>query len=196
MKKYFIVFGILVVIILGIALYYNAYLGSVSITVAPQSSTITLNKKPVKLGTTKVSPGTYQLKVEKSGFDSQSFSVEVKSGKITTEQVALLANGPEGLLWYQTHPDDKRAAEAIAGQEVTRLTAKIAQKNKITALLPFFRRDFKIDYGKSQKNPNDPTDIALYITYVDEESKQRALDWIRTQGYDPSQYEIVYTQVQ
>lgn len=51
---------------------------------------------------------------------------------------------------------------------------------------------FRIDYGVSKRYPNDPTKIALYISYDNVADKISALDYIYRMGYDPSDYEIIF----
>ncbi|HSX48132.1 MAG TPA: hypothetical protein VLF41_01340 [Candidatus Nanoarchaeia archaeon] len=187
---------ILLALVFGIAgwvAYRQSQMGTLDLTIVPQDAQIILDGKgTIKPGTTSLGAGQHSLSFSRDGFGSQTTSVDIQKGQKNIQQIVLQITGTAGLQYYADHPDQAREAEGISGQKISDQASSIQQKDPIIAQLPFFRREWRVDYGKSQKHPEDPNAIALYITVASDADKQDALDWIRSVGYDPNKYEIIY----
>jgi hypothetical protein len=165
--------------------------GTLTVTTLPRDAAVMLHNKKIadnrKVG---VSPGTYDITVTRSGFADQKQDVTITKGKESTVAFYLSPNGAEGLQWFKDHPDEAHEAEAVTGEAFTKASEKKAEELPLINDLPFIDQQYRVDYGKSEK---DPSKIAIYIKYWSDEGKTQALDWIRFKGYDPNKLEIIYT---
>ncbi len=136
-----------------------------------------------------LSAGPHSIIIKRSGFADSINQVDLKAGQTKALSAALLPNSPEGFAWLQQHPDQQLQREAIGGQAFDQNSGNAAEKYPLITKLPIYHRDYKIDYGSSQKHSGA---IAIYITAAGTIQRQEALDRIRSEGYDPSDYEIIF----
>src|SRR6266550_1976809 len=161
-------------------------------SVVPDDISVTVDGKKVASTTKfKVVPGTHTINAKRQGFGEQNQSVVLKDKETKTIRLMLIVTGPEGKAWVAAHPDQAVQAESVSSQRFDDISKQVTDKNPIISHLPILRREWRIDYGQSQKHPDDPQAIQLIITYASEPSKQDALDWMRAQGFNPDSYEIV-----
>jgi hypothetical protein len=141
-----------------------------------------------------VKPGDHKIVAERKGFEGQTHNVTVKQGETKTVRLLMTPNGPEGTDWARAHPDQFREYEAKQGEVFTQTSKDLTTKYPLIAHLPELRRSWRVDYGASVAHPKDPDALAIIITYVegDDSTKQQALDWIKSQGFNPSDYEIIF----
>jgi len=196
-KRYLLFIGFCVLLLLGFgvwsALNRRSFTTKIIIQVTPASSLITLGNNRIKAGTVGLRPDTYIIKASHDGFITDSKTVTVKSGSILYVGLALLSNSSSTATWYQDHPADQQLFEAITGKYFDIVTKSQLDTLPLVKYLPFIDLYYRVDYGQSKTHLNDPSAVALYITYYSMAGKQQALEWLKFKGYDPSLLDIIYT---
>ncbi len=86
--------------------------------------------------------------------------------------------------------------ERAGGTSYQEKDAAVRAKSSIVDKLPALGLYFRIDYGKSLVSPDSNDSVALLIKAPDPQARQEALTWIRSQGYDPSDLEIIFRDLQ
>lgn len=160
----------------------------------PNDANVTINGNKVGANSKNaVVPGKHTVSAKRNGFDDKTQEVEVKQGETKTVRLIMTPNGDEGYNWLRAHPDASMEYEGAVGQQFDQTSDKATAENPLIAYLPEVHPTWRVDYGKSVKNPNDPTALAIIITYGGSDiDKQNALDWIKSQGFKPEDYEIIY----
>lgn len=168
--------------------------GSILISSFPSDATITVNGKPYSEGKQiSLSAGNKTIVLQRTGFFEKTITAKVKAGETTHLNVTMnvdpqfLANGGQ----LNLDAADTARGEGLLGNEIESKGQIITKDNPIIQLLPYIGSNFRVDYGVSQKNPDSDAQ-ALYITAPTAAGRQAALDWIRSQGYDPAKLEIIY----
>ena len=164
----------------------------ITIEVSPSGSTIKLNDKGIKEGTRKVRPGSYTIKVSHDGFTTGSKSITISKNQNVYVGIVLDPSSLSTNNWFDTHPEDALKGEGITGKSMDQASQELQAKFPIITNLPFIDQEYRIDYGKSKKEPDNPQALAIVITYYSESGKQQAIDWIRFKGYNPDNMEIIY----
>ncbi|HEX6462243.1 MAG TPA: PEGA domain-containing protein [Candidatus Saccharimonadales bacterium] len=177
-------------------LYQTSKMGTLTLTVTPKDAIVRIDGRQVATWeSTRLTPGSHKLEISRDDFVTQAFTVEVAGGKTTTKEITLQANSDKAAAdWQSQHQAESLRGEAEAGKAITEGGAKVTADNPILNRLPYATSTFRIDFGVSEKHPNDPNAVALYITADGEAGKSHALAWMRSQGYDPSSLEIIYKQ--
>jgi hypothetical protein len=157
----------------------------------PLAATAKLNEKTVKAGKLKVAPGTYTLTASKDGFASRSITVTVGAKETKFIGAALVSNRDDTKDWYQKHLSDQLLLESITGGNSSQQAQNLLAENPILKMLPVLglHQEYRIDAGASQKGNDEP---ALYIRSLTTQGQANAVQWIKDQGYDPGNYEIIY----
>ncbi len=191
-NKIMVIIGLLGLAVLLVVWGLTRQSPNVNLQVGPKDSAILLDGANISPGKQHLKPGTHQLKVTHSGFAEQEQTVIAPAKGLVTVAIVLLPNSDEGRQWLIDHPGDAVAREGVASQAVGQTTSEIQRKNPLVAYLPFIDQLYRIDYGPSVAHPEDPTAVAIHITYFSDAGKQQALDWIKFKGVDPANLEIVY----
>ncbi len=197
-KKMVLIIVVSVVVVvalvwLGIVKPLHKSAASITVDSVPNDMTLTLDgKKITTSGKIATTPGNHTLVGKRSGFDDKTTTFSVQKGENKSINIYLYPSSDVGNQWLQAHPDQAQKGDAFGSQEADQATQTIAQKYPILSQLPVIDPTFRIDYGSSQKHPDDPTAIALYIQASDADGRQNALDWMRVNNYDPSSYEIIF----
>lgn len=179
-------------LIIGATIWARSYSAKITLEISPADSTITINDKKSNRGTIKVRPGIYKVAASKQGFSTISKSVDVAKGKSEYVGIVLVSNSPDTANWYVDHPSDAKLLEGISSKNFD-LSSAVQTKNlPLIKSLPFIDQLYRIDYGRSQAHPDDPTAVAIYIKYYSEQGKQGALEWLKFKGYGPEKLEIIY----
>jgi len=171
-----------------------ASMGKLTTIVVPDDALMTINGKSAainkKIG---VTPGEYTVKVKRSGFKEQEQKLSIKKTDNKELRFFLEPSTPEGFNWLTNHPEQAMKAESLSSKEFDEQSKRITEKLPLINDLPFIDQFYRIDYGVSEKSPDDSDAVAIYIKYWSDQGKQDALDWIRFKGYDPNKLEIIYT---
>ena len=160
----------------------------------PNDPNVTIdNQKVNSSGKVAVKPGQHTVVAKRNGFEDKSVSVTVKTGETQTVTLLMTPNGDAGYQWLRDHPDAAVEYEAQQSQQYIQNSTDTTNKNPLISYLPEIRPTWRIDYGKSKAHPNDPTAVAIIITYGGADiDKQNALQWIKDQGFNPDNYEIIF----
>lgn len=180
------------VIIIASSVHLSALSAKVLVQAAPEKSTITLDGKKIRPGQHSIRPGTHTLVISKAGFASFSTTFKVAKDEKRFVGTALTPNSPETANWYQTHPADAKIAEGISSKNSDQSSQDAQAKLPIIKSLPFVDQLYRIDYGRSQAQPNNPDSVALYIKYYSDAGKQQALQYLEHKGVNPTKTEIIY----
>lgn len=185
-----------VVILLGVGIAgYSLYLqqtrqGKIAITVTavPSDTKITLNgSQTISTGTVYLAPGTYSITGHKDGF--KDFQEDVTFDDTRARLViALLPLSDEAKKWAQDN-ESKYAELGKAGSEAAAKNgARFRESNPIVNNLPYENPYYSIGYQSS-----DNKTISLTITAPSARYRYSALQQIRSWGYDPTDFKILYT---
>jgi hypothetical protein len=201
-RALFLIIGILVLAFLGYVTYLaiegKDKTAKIDIQSAvPDDINVTIDGgKVASNGKVSVKPGSHKVVAERKGFEGKTQTVDAKAYETKTVRLLLRPNGPEGSDWARSHPDAFREFEGVAGREFDQKGELLSNKFPIISALPEVHPTWRVDYGQSEKHPNDSNALEVIITSVDDVSKQQALDWMKKNGYNPADYEIVYRQPQ
>jgi len=200
MKSKRIVFGFIILLVLAIVAtmiwQFTRKKTNVSLTLAPSIAQAVVDGSiNVKQGDFYLVPGQHKLLVKMDGFADRALDFSVKSGQVSDLTIVLIPNSPVGVSWLQNHRDEELRREGLGGEKFDSTTSSAVKNLPLLKDLPFIDQLYRIDYGKSQKNPNDPNALAIYIEYYSDTGKQQALDWLRFKGYDPTKLELIYQKV-
>lgn len=166
--------------------------GTLKLEVAPSTATITLDNKAVKVGSHSLSPGKHILTARMNGFGTVNKTFTIRDKQSVAIDILLNPNSEAGYTYLRNHPDEQLKREALGGKNFSQQTNQAGSKNPLIYELPFVDQLYRIDYGASEKYPNDPSATAIYITFYRPEAREDALKWIRFKGYDPDKLEIIF----
>lgn len=193
-KPILLVMGILAIVGIGWA-GYTIYLqqtrqGKIAITVTavPSDTTITLNgSQKINPGVIYLAPGTYSVVGHKDGFDdfTREFSLDKDNSRIT---VPLVPSSEEAKKWAQDNQSKYSELEKIGGAIAAKNGEKFHKENPIVSKLPYENPYYTIGYQSS-----DDKTVTLIITAPSARYRYSALQEIRSWGYDPTDFKILYT---
>jgi hypothetical protein len=167
---------------------------NVTLTMTPSTARVLVDGRVVGVsgGKIYVIPGKHSVQATQSGFSDYSETVEVNRNPKT---LIIILNPIDevGRKFLHFNPEEQRLRESIIGKLSASQNEDLANKNPITAILPYIDQYFRIDYGASQAHPEDSNAIAVYITSFAPDGKQRAVALLQTKGFDPSKLEIIYS---
>lgn len=194
-KYFFRIILAIVVIVIGITIFNffnHRNKGQLIIRVAPSDSTIQINDKGAKTGRHYLSPGTYKIQASKSGFVPDIQIVKVQVDKPTSAYLLPKPDSAEAENYLKNNPKEQSQREAIGGENFNNDQAKLQANYPILSKLPLELRYVAISYGQSAKYPKDATKIAILVASSTPLGREQGLNWIRGQGYDPTDYEILF----
>ena len=171
----------------------NSKTSIVQVEVAPRDSKITINNKGVREGENKVEPGAYLVVFSREGFNQVEKKITVKKGESVYVADVLVPNSPETTDWYTSNLEDAKRAEGISSKNFDARADSLSENFPLLRFLPQSFKYFSISYGSSINNPDDRYSAAVYIKAAFPEDRQAALKWIRERGYNPTDYEIIFS---
>lgn len=162
----------------------------IKIEAIPSDSTIYINNNRITKSEVYLKPGKYTFKATKTGFVDDSVTLTITQ---QNETVSLLPspNSEAAYNWIKDNPDIQIDREAIGGEMSQRKGEEVARQDPIIKALPYddLVGPFSIDYGASKKRPNG---IFLDISNSSPQGRENAMKWIKSQGYDVTDLEIVF----
>lgn len=163
-------------------------------SIVPTDASVTVDNHQVNSnGNVSVTPGQHTVVAKRNGFADKTLNTTVKAGETQNVNIIMTPNSNVGYQWLTDHPDAAVQFEGQQGAQYTQNSQTTTDKNPLIAYLPEIRPTWRIDYGKSKAHPNDPTAVAIIITYGGADiDKQNALQWIKDQGFNPDDYEIIF----
>jgi hypothetical protein len=187
----------IVVIIVVITLLYSA--GSalnhrgkpkVLINVAPTDSTVTIDGKKTKAHTVYLKPGTHTFTATRQYFDTAQITKNFQND--TTINLLPAASSQQAKRYILDHQDVQKQRDYVGGLQEDETTQKAASASPLIHQLPLHDRYFSIDYGQSPTS-KDNSSIAIIVRASSVDGRAMAIDWIKQKGFDPSDYEIVFS---
>jgi hypothetical protein len=189
-----VVLAVLVVALGGYLLFRGGPRSTLTVRSIPGDLTLTLDGRPISAnGEVKIKEGRHTLLAEREGFQSYSQPIQAVDGNPVEVKMYLYSNGPVGRAWEKVNPGPALEAEAEAGRQYDQLTKRLAQKYPMLQELPYIGPGFKVEYGASKLDPDNPEQLGIYIKVFGPEGRTKALEWMRGHGYDPAGYELIYT---
>jgi len=184
-------FGLLILIGVGLTIY-NSQKGKVVITsIAPQDATVKLDGKDIKKGTHYIEPGKHQFVMSRAAFTEKKVDFEIKAGETKGFELYIRpVDDNAGVEWEMQNPDEASEIDGYSSREYERESQRVFTDNQILSELPIMDSTFRIDHGFSKTG----RDFALYIQAADDAGKTAALETLKYLGYDPDKFEIIYTQ--
>lgn len=177
---------------------YNASIkvsrtGEIKIEIAaiPDDSDVYVNGRLEERKVLYIQPGEYTFSAHKDGFKDDSLKINVQEENV---EVGLIPapESTEAFRFLENNPEVQAKREAIGNQRSNKKGAQFEANNPIVSLLPVtdITGPFSIDYGQSKTRPND---IFLLVSDSSPSGRQNALKWISRHGYDPADFEIIFS---
>jgi hypothetical protein len=182
--------GAIALLMIYAIFYFAVRAGKTSVTLAavPNDASITMDGKSVRAGEIFLSPGKYTFVAHKEGFTDDKQVVTVGNDDLI---VGLTPNpaSQEAYSWLKNNPDAVKAREAYGGMNAERNGAAIRDKNPIMKLLPYYDPEglFAINFGVDKSRDNG---IFILINNSAPEGRQKALQWMERQGFNPAELNI------
>lgn len=192
-------FSTLIVAVIAVVAIYNiviviSRLGEtkIEVDVLPKSSTITVNGN--RIGSTiYLGNGEYEFKAMAPGYNEDSFNLTLKNNQSTTPKVILLPEPVSSDILNQLAEDPVFQAqrEALGSEKSNLLGSRVINKNPFVSQLPYtdILGPFTIDYSLEAREDGR---LNLIIKDSSPKGRSAALQWIRNQGADPTDYSITF----
>lgn len=163
----------------------------VEISVIPGDALVKINDENFSnKKTAHLKPGSYSIVISKEGFETDKQNLVIKEGDSKASIISMpTPTSSEALLWAEGNTDKYLALEGKVGKASTQQGQDFIKKHPIIEALPIQKAIFSIGY-KSIDTRGD--DIIITINAY-EGFREAALEEIRDQGYDPSDYKIEFT---
>ncbi len=163
----------------------------VRITVVPKDAQVSLNGQPEKKRTLYLKSGDYTFSAHKDGFKEDVQKISIK-GKSIEVNLIPSPDSQAAFDFLKDNPEIQQQREAIGAIRAKEKGEKLEAVNPIIALLPYSQQTppFTIDFGASKDREND---TFLVISDSSPNGRTEALRWIRQQGVDPTDLEIIFS---
>jgi hypothetical protein len=191
-----IITSVLVVGIIAYNYIYNKiYSVTLTLQVAPNDATITLNDKPITSGKHRLKPDDYTISVSRDGFIFQEQTISTADKDITTISIALLPSDGN-YQWYADHPEDGIILDTVVSERFDESLQKATEKYPILKYIPYSNESGGLKYTIT---PEYDTDLKIFIklntcsTYSAEVYKTEALDWMKSKGFNPDDFDIEFS---
>lgn len=185
----------IIVLVSSLVIYFqwqqaNLHQGKIAIPVevVPRDANVTLDGKPLpSRGTAWITPGNYKVTVSKDGFASYTNSLRVSEDATPYIYVALAGKSDNAKKWQETNRADYSRLELLTIQKSREYNTRFKSNNPIVSILPIKDPYYTIDY----RNYND-TSVELIIYGTSPRYREAAIDFLRSKGYDPTDYRVTY----
>lgn len=200
-KKIAIGVALVLVLIIGAAIYHaiwnGIYSATMNIMVAPSIAKVKVDGR--EYGTMeefRVKPGEYTAEIYAEGFITKNVTVTAEAGE-TTNIFEYLEPAEGNENWYAEHGEDGAMIGDIMYLQFGEANEKLAEKNPIMKVLPvkveyftanyskYIKYDLNYEVGKDEK-------LTILINDFSGGNKDLAMEKLKSFGYDLSKYEIKY----
>lgn len=199
-NRMIVVAGVLAIILATAGIVYftysSIYSATLNILVAPASAEIKIDGKVYKNGVYEhMHPGTVKVEISKDGFETKKMDFEILAYQTTDLRVSL--NGNED--YYEEHPEDQKALELLneaRGESEAETFFKVYPiARKIPIIVETYNNArteyiyYRIDGGMYD---GCKWDFCLKITDISGGNYDRAIEKIKSLGFNPEDYQIFY----
>lgn len=183
---------VLVYFMISVANFFiNSGKTKVTIEVAPEDSIVYVDGKKFKAGSLYLDRTSHAFVAKRDGFKDDVVTIVVGQ---EPARVGLLPfpNTDEAKKYLRLYPEVQQQRESIDGANNQGLGTAIVNQTPLIKLLPStnINAPYVIDFGPSKTRTNG---TVIYIGDSTSEGRISALKWIRAQGYNPSDLEIVFS---
>ena len=182
--------AIIAIFILWTAITLIGRVGKTPLTIAavPSDAKIIVEGHQLGNGTHWLVPGSYDLTVEKEGFEKQSQVVIVTPDKSNNvAALSLVPKSKEAKEWADKHAQEYQKNEAYGAIAARADGEYFTNTNPITKKLPFTDPYFSIAYIV-----NDDQSINITVSTPSPRYRFYAIEKIREWGFDPTDFKIVF----
>lgn len=178
----------------SLALHKPSKNSSLKIEAVPKDTVITVDGNPARTGNVAVTPGTHTVEAFRGGFEDQSQTINTQINNTTYVGFVMEPDSEETVGWYKQYPADNKLAEAISSRQYDQQTSTAVEQNSLLQQLPVRYGDghgglIVIASGVPIKSSGPP---AVYIHGSLPADRQSALQWIRSNGFNPATMDIVF----
>lgn len=201
MKKKIAIIIIVIAGLTGLAIY-NSVSGRgkdvINIRIAPKDAKLILDENiNIKPGKVKVTTGQHTITAEREGFESQTKEFITQPSQNNLVIFILPSNSEAGEEYYSLHETEFTKIYELLNERTEALLFEKLSNYPIIEELPLNTEPlFTINYGASEKHPNNEQKFAIYISTSAPSGKYYALKSIYGLGYDPTDYEIIFEQAE
>lgn len=159
---------------------------------APKGAIATMNGKGIRSTTYSVEPGKYTIEVSFDGFETEKREITVTSGEEQYIGIALESNSEKTENWYEKNENDRQKAEGISSKASDQVNENLSEKFPLFNELPMSWNHNTSSIGTG---PSDKIDKGIAVIIQDDSTvgRKSIIEWIKQQGYNPANYEIVFT---
>ena len=188
-------FLIFVTIILVIAALNVHHTSDLEILIAPTSATVTIDGKKYENGTFYLDAGEHTIHIKKEGFVSQDITFDTAT---TSKIYTYLKQTDGGYSWYLDHPEDALILTQIGDYLSDEEAKTFSSKHQIMNNLPIVYADYDKDYNYTEYRIDGgsfigcESNFCLKITDTTGGNLESAKQQIRSAGFNPDDYQILY----
>ncbi|TDW17888.1 S-layer protein [Kribbella kalugense] len=187
--------AVIVVLIGGILLLRGAGGDQTKLVVQsiPGDLTLTLDGHEIPAnGEVNVKPGEHTLAGSRRGFQSYSTTITA-AGDAVSYNMYLYANSAEGRQWAKTNPEQELQLEQEAGKRFDEMNDRLRAKYPVISQLPYIGDGFEATQAASKTDPKNPEAISVAVEVYAATGKEKALQWIQSNGWDPDTLDLIWT---
>ncbi len=185
-----IILVLIVAILYGIFVFFSRNDKTIlTIQSAPARVNLTLNDKRINRfnGTVHLDPGTYNIVIDREGFESYTDTITVNEENINL-QVGLTPLTADARNIAERESQRYTDLEAIAGEQAALKGQEIRLENPIITVLPHKSVLYTIDYSIEEDE-----NVVIEISANTANNRSQAIKKIKNLGYEPSDYYIKFT---
>lgn len=177
-------------VIFAVTTFQNRNKIKVEVRTAPNNAQVSIDGKKVE-HTVRLLPGQYVLMVSYEGFSTYQQTIELKKDSTHLEQnVALSAQTENAKKIAASESELYSELEDLGGRKAQENNLKFQQDNPIVNNIPFKTSYYSIDYGKDSSG-----NLLIQITAGEPLGRQVAVEKIRSWGYEPTDYRLVFLEL-
>jgi hypothetical protein len=185
--------AVVIVLIGGILLLRGGSETKLTVQSIPNDLTLTLDGHQIPAnGEVKIKSGQHTLVGSRRGFESYTTTITAGSDPVSY-QMYLYANGAEGREWAHQNPEQEYELEARAGRNFDEMQERLRARYPIIAFLPYIGDGFEATRTASKTDPKNPNAISIVIEVYGPTGKQKAMQWIQSNGWDLDSLDMIWT---
>lgn len=167
----------------------------IKILVAPSTSIVTIGGETYSTDTTiRVKPGTYDVKIEKTGFVSYHSALTAKANE-TTYLYEYLNEEGDSRTFYRENEKEAGIAQRISDFKADRFQENYTGTDPIWGITPYYSYKEGIKITAEKNGDKTKISVYLYTCVEDEISKlrQKAVNYLEENNINLSDYEVMYS---